>query len=184
MGRCLQGLAPNHRHPLRSTHGPSEVQCKLNRHRGAVLTGFAQIAPPIIGAGRPSRCAGGRRVRVLHSGPARVAKFARLSLSSEAVNAHARPAMSQVIQVRLCSTELWGQNSSFSCPQHPCLTLPSRGRHKGRFAPFAPPLMSNVRAHFRLTPINPNASRHRQEIVQPSPETLETNQHEALWLRR
>src|SRR5436190_830596 len=25
------------------------------------------------------------------------------------------------------------------------LTLPSRGRHKGRFAPFAPPLMSNVR---------------------------------------
>lgn len=27
------------------------------------------------------------------------------------------------------------------------LTLPSRGRHKGCFAPFAPPLMSNVRTH-------------------------------------
>src|SRR6185295_1665019 len=27
------------------------------------------------------------------------------------------------------------------------LTLPSRGRSKGRFAPFGPPLMSNVRPH-------------------------------------
>ena len=44
--------------------------------------------------------------------------------------------------------------SSMRC-QHPCcaawrLTPPSSGRPKGRFAPFAPPLMSNVRPHSRI----------------------------------
>jgi hypothetical protein len=37
------------------------------------------------------------------------------------------------------------------------LTLPSRGRSKGRFAPFGPPLMSNV----RRTRMHQRASSHR-----------------------
>ena len=35
-------------------------------------------------------------------------------------------------------------NSGSAAGQECGLTLPSRGRHKGRFAPFVPPLMSNV----------------------------------------
>jgi len=55
-----------------------------------------------------------------------------------------------------------GQHSSLGCsPSCSGLTLPSSGRPKGRFAPFGPPLMSNVRPHamhLRMPPKHRNAT--------------------------
>ena len=45
------------------------------------------------------------------------------------------------------STPVTGQRAkTLAFNDQRCLTLPSSGRSKGRFAPFGPPLMSNVRA--------------------------------------
>src|SRR5438445_3855696 len=120
---CANGVASIRRvakpkPSLRSTHMPSEMPCKLNRHRCAVAIRSAQTAPPTVCTGRPSRCAGGRRIRVLHSDPRRIAVHSQ-ALGSEFILLH--------------------------CPRHPCLTLPSRGRATSGFASCCPPLMSNVR---------------------------------------
>ena len=120
---CATGVASIRRvakpkSSLRSTHMPSEVPCKPSHHRCALAIRSAQTAPPTVCAGRPSRCAGGRRIRVLHSDPRRVAVHSQ-ALSSEFILLH--------------------------CPRHPCLTLPSRGRATSGFASCRPPLMSNVR---------------------------------------
>ena len=121
---CATGVASIRRvakpkSSLRSTHMPSEVPCKPSHHRCALAIRSAQTAPPTVCAGRPSRCAGGRRIRVLHSDPRRVAVHSQ-ALGSEFILLH--------------------------CPRHPCLTLPSRGRPQAGFAHLRPPLMSNVRA--------------------------------------
>ena len=119
---CANGVASIRRvakpkSSLRSTHMPSEVPCKPSHHRCALAIRSAQTAPPTVCAGRPSRCAGGRRIRVLHSDPRSRCR----ALSSLGFRIH-----------------------SSHAPRHPCLTLPSRGRATSGFASCRPPLMSNV----------------------------------------
>jgi hypothetical protein len=55
------------------------------------------------------------------------------------------------------------------------LTLPSSGRRKGRFAPFAPPLMSNVRAHrtCRFAPTARPSYRHPPSVAGTAALTLD-----------
>ena len=56
------------------------------------------------------------------------------------------------------------------------LTLPSSGRPKGRFAPFAPPLMSNVGPHENLTQVATEGSRRTM--------AYESHAHRPCWLHR
>src|SRR6266705_4518960 len=52
------------------------------------------------------------------------------------------------------------------------LTLPSSGRSKGRYAPFGPPLMSNVRPQNRTTGSHTMSTQHhRVTLVSLPPES-------------
>ena len=97
-GAVSMSCSSSHGRPLRLTHWPSEVPRKLNRHHCALASGSAQTAPPTVRAGHPSRFAGGRRSRVLHSRPRSVVTFALASVSIEPAITHAAQHPSHVLQ--------------------------------------------------------------------------------------
>ena len=87
-------------------------------------------------------CARARLQVQAAAGQVRAARGPAVYRSAEASG----PCRRRRIRPRHVASERFGcQNAPRTCRRH--LTLPSSGRSKGRFAPFGPPLMSNVRPH-------------------------------------